>query len=439
MTAQQVRELASQLDRDIAMLRERAATNPIEQEMIGLLDTTFAELRAASDEVSERSAELDKVATDVEILRRRNAALLEMMGDGAAETDEAGIIRWTSDSLARLFNVRQDYLLGKPILLFVAEEDRKTLHHCLSLLEDGKPVQKCEISFSPRQGPSIKLVVDARQINGAENEPLTILWVVRDASARAKELRGWRSHRDQLEREILDRNAIIKDLDESIGHRLAGIRKLGRRVVELQDLEGHKLARELRERFGQTLGAVKLNLANLGRNHDELVRAPLYREALKLVDAAMQRLREIYFELSPPLAEGVGLVGMIRQMLARLAEPERLKATLEADSLPLLSPQVESAGVWVTREALTNVVRHSGATAVEVTIRREGNRLNLGIRDNGRGFNIPVTRERAERAGCFGLVGMEERVAILGGDIQIVSAPRQGTEIRVMFPAAARS
>jgi signal transduction histidine kinase len=269
-------------------------------------------------------------------------------------------------------------------------------------------------------------------------DPVTLMWLIRDAAERASDIQAWRTARDRLHRDVEERELILKDLGQSIADRLAGIRKLSRRVMELQDFEGQKLARELRERFGQTLGAVKLNLESLAKSHGELRTAPLHREALKLVDAALQRLREIYFELSPPLAQGIGLSGMIRQVLARVPEPEHLKTSLEADALPLISPQVESAALWVAREAINNTVRHSGASSLEVRIEREGNRLVMLIRDNGRGFNVAATRALAERAGCFGLVGMEERVAILGGDIQIISTPRHGTEVRVMFPAAAR-
>ena len=437
MRVRELEDWTAQLDRDIAILRGRSEAGFAREETLAVLDNSFAELHAASQELTDQTQHLEQAVSEGAAARRRHEALVGLMTDGVLETDEWGVIRNASPAAAQLLNVRADYLQQKPLVLFVAEEERRVITNALAALGSDK-VQRWDVRLQPRNTPPVGAMISAARVEGINGEPPTILWLIRDAVDRAADLRSWRSQRDKLHQEMKERSTLVRELDQSIADRLAGIRKLSRRVIELQDFEGHKLARELRERFGQTLGAIKLNLENLVRAVPEVRNAPLHRETARLVDVALQRLREIYFELSPPLTQGMGLVGMIRQLLARIPDPDKMMTSVEADALPLLSPQVESASMWLVREAVNNVLRHAAATALEVNLQREGNRLSLRIRDNGRGFNVPATRGLAERAGCFGLVGMEERVAILGGDIEIISAPRQGTEIRAIFPAAAR-
>jgi PAS domain S-box-containing protein len=432
MKTEDLDDWAAFLDREISALRGHS--NPA----TAMLDTSYAELRAASDELRERSAQIERVVLEANHTHRRREALLQLVTDAVIETDAEGKVLEANESAGRLLNVRSEFLLGKALLLFVSETAWGTLREVTAAAVKGSGVVRQDLTLQPRDGPALQCSLSAVRVAGDMSEPARITWLIRDVAERTGDLRAWRAQRDSLGREVSQREAVVKDLDQSIGDRLAGIRKLSRRIMELQDFEGQKLARELRERFGQTLGAIKLNLEAIGKSHPDLRATALHKEALKLIDGALQRLREIYFELSPPLAQGIGLTGMIRQLLARVPDPEHLKTSFESDGLPLISPQVESAALWVAREAINNAVRHSGASALEVRIQREGSRLVMAIRDNGRGFNVPATRNLAERAGCFGLVGMEERVAILGGDIQVISAPRQGTEIRVMFPAAAR-
>ncbi|HET6370553.1 MAG TPA: ATP-binding protein, partial [Nitrospiria bacterium] len=97
-------------------------------------------------------------------------------------------------------------------------------------------------------------------------------------------------------------------------------------------------------------------------------------------------------------------------------------------------PALETACFRIAQEALTNVVRHAKARLVSVTLREGEDAIELTIRDNGRGFEVSEAFARASRGKSMGLLSMQERTQLVGGDIKIVSTPSQGTEVRARFP-----
>jgi signal transduction histidine kinase len=103
-----------------------------------------------------------------------------------------------------------------------------------------------------------------------------------------------------------------------------------------------------------------------------------------------------------------------------------------------LEPDLETACFRVVQEAVTNVIRHSRASRLTVSLRYQGTALLLSVRDNGRGFNVADTRRGPARA-ALGLLGMEERVALAGGELKVHSIVRRGTTVKVRFPLRWRS
>jgi signal transduction histidine kinase len=100
---------------------------------------------------------------------------------------------------------------------------------------------------------------------------------------------------------------------------------------------------------------------------------------------------------------------------------------------------VETTCFRVAQEALTNIIRHAQAHVVEVELSKANGELKLAVCDDGHGFDVPAARKRATQAGSQGLIGMQERVALAGGVLEIDSAPGRGTCIRARLPLAARS
>jgi signal transduction histidine kinase len=96
--------------------------------------------------------------------------------------------------------------------------------------------------------------------------------------------------------------------------------------------------------------------------------------------------------------------------------------------------EIETACFRIAQEALNNVVRHARATRAAIELRRQGDELELVVRDDGLAFDVQATYQKAVRGASFGLVGMRERATLLGGSLDILSQPGKGTEVRARLP-----
>jgi PAS domain S-box-containing protein len=208
-----------------------------------------------------------------------------------------------------------------------------------------------------------------------------------------------------------------------------------RRLIEVQEAERRRVARELHDEIGQALTAIKLNLQAVEQSADTSPLAPQLNESVGLVDRALQQVRDLSFDLRPSLLDDLGLIAALRWYVDREARRAGLIPEFVADlSETRLPPELETACFRITQGALTNVLRHAQARRIRVELKQRGSELHLTIRDDGIGFEVDAVWRRRASDGGLGLQGMQERALILGGKIEIISAPARGTEVHVWFP-----
>ncbi len=215
---------------------------------------------------------------------------------------------------------------------------------------------------------------------------------------------------------------------------------LSRQLMGAQEAERRRLARELHDELGQALTAVKLNLQSLPGPGASAGAGGRLDEAMGLVDRALSQVRDLSLDLRPSLLDDLGLASALRWYVTRQAERAGLAATVAADlgeTRP--GPDIETACFRVVQEAMTNAVRHGGARSVSVEVKGREGEIALVVRDDGAGFDVEAAHSRATRGESLGLLGMEERVLLLGGTLDIDSAPGQGTEVRARIPLGPRS
>jgi len=156
---------------------------------------------------------------------------------------------------------------------------------------------------------------------------------------------------------------------------------------------------------------------------------------LQILDEVRLHIRNLALDLRPSMLDELGLVPALRWYVGKQAERVGWNLQFLADeAMPRPSPELEITCFRVTQEALTNVARHAQATAVEVHLESDSTTLDLVIHDNGIGFDPNQIRTGARAGTSVGLSGMEERVRLAGGQVQINSSPEGGTEIRASFP-----
>jgi PAS domain S-box-containing protein len=213
------------------------------------------------------------------------------------------------------------------------------------------------------------------------------------------------------------------------------LRALSRQLLEVQEVERRHLARELHDEIGQTLTALKLNLQAVSKAcPPDQPLPPALEDSLAVVDQAITEVRNLSLDLRPSLLDDLGLAPALRWYVQRQAQRGGLTVQLDTDLDERLPPELETACFRVVQEALTNVLRHASARHVTVTLRRHDGGLGLGVQDDGVGFDVAAARLRAARGAGLGLLGMQERVQLLGGTIEFCSAPGQGTQIGIRFP-----
>jgi signal transduction histidine kinase len=203
------------------------------------------------------------------------------------------------------------------------------------------------------------------------------------------------------------------------------LRTLSRKLIAAQEAERRLIARELHDDFGQVLTAIKLNLMRTDADANE---------SIALVDGAIARMRDLAQDLRPPMLDELGLEAALRSHVDREARRAGLEAYLDIPQLPRrFTPSLETTCFRVVQEAVTNVIRHAGATRIRCSLRATDSVLTLEVNDNGHGFDPLAARKRADSQG---LVGMRERVELAGGELDIESRPGHGTTVRARFDTA---
>ena len=212
------------------------------------------------------------------------------------------------------------------------------------------------------------------------------------------------------------------------------MRRLSQRLVEAQEDERRRLARELHDEIGQMLTAVRMELgkAERGRAAANGAFAESVAECKRIIDTVMESVRALSMGLRPAMLDDFGLGSALdwhaRDFSRRYDVPVFLTVEGDVDRLP--EPH-RTCVYRVVQEALTNCAKHARATRVDVDVRDDGGRLRLSIRDDGVGVGGEAAEQR--RTGV-GLVGIEERVREIGGRVSISSPPGAGTTLLVDIP-----
>ena len=202
-------------------------------------------------------------------------------------------------------------------------------------------------------------------------------------------------------------------------------------ILDAQEAERSRIARELHDETGSALSAVLLGLTAI----DQAATLPEARQASaalrETARTTLENVARMAFELRPPTLDQFGLVPALKDLSRGLEKSGGPKVELELDLATgeRLPPKVETALFRITQEALTNAVKHADAKTVRITLARQERSVVLTVDDNGRGFSR--VQARGEH---FGLIGMRERTASVNGALDIKSKPGAGTRLTAEIP-----
>jgi signal transduction histidine kinase len=213
------------------------------------------------------------------------------------------------------------------------------------------------------------------------------------------------------------------------------LQSLTRQLIDSQEQERRHLARELHDEIGQVLTAVKTNLQSLQFAADPKTLPTRLEESIRIVERALGQTSDLSLDLRPSLLDDFGLVPALEWYVRRQAQRSGFLVTFIAHPEEMrLPPNLETTCFRVAQAAVTNIARHAQAGHVRIELDREGAELRLLVRDDGIGFDVPAALGRTAPNESFGLLAMQERVALVGGQIDLSSAPGCGTEVHVRLP-----
>jgi PAS domain S-box-containing protein len=244
----------------------------------------------------------------------------------------------------------------------------------------------------------------------------------------------------EIARQVADPLAIVirqARLFEQLDVAHKQLQALSRRLVEAEETERRRIAHELHDEIGQALTAIHINLQTLQHPMDRAEFMPRLEENIDIVEQTLQQVRNLSLDLRPSSLDDLGLVATLRWYVDRQSQRGGFDAQFVAEPSEIeLPPALEISCFRVVQEALTNVLRYAQAQRVRVELRKREAELRLTIHDDGVGFDVQAALNRAARGASLGLLGMQERVLLGGGQIDLESRPEHGATIRVRFPLA---
>lgn len=322
--------------------------------------------------------------------------------------DRYGVFQRLNPAWQQALGYSQQEMQGQRCMDFVHADDREQAVAALSQLT----ARDCTLDFTLR-------------FRHRDNSYRWIDW-------RAFSVDGmiYASARDATERRLAQQQ--LRDRDTALRKSAQQLRSLAQRLERIREDEQTRLARDIHDRLGQSLTLLKLQLGRyLERTADQ--RPGMRDEGKALlahVDETIDAVRRIASELRPPLLDDLGLAAGLEWAAERFTDRTRIRCDVELDETAG-GAEASSAVYAIVQEALTNVARHAQAAHVAVRLRHVGEAVVLTIHDDGRGF----AANPAQQSSSLGLLGMRERAAALGGELQVQSAPGQGTVVTVRFPA----
>ena len=222
--------------------------------------------------------------------------------------------------------------------------------------------------------------------------------------------------------------SIVRDLTER-----RALQAFGAGAVRAAEEERQRIARELHDDTAQRLAGLMLMLKVASRTEDAKERQTRIDQVREEIGAAADAVRRIARGLRPPILDEVGLPAALESLVRSLRHAHGLDIELTMDGpVGRLHPDSELAMYRIVQEALSNAIRHSGASRVAVSLNEEDRVMRAEVRDDGRGF--AMERPFSDDGQGLGLVGMRERARNAGGTLEIYGGPGAGTRVRVTLP-----
>jgi PAS domain S-box-containing protein len=374
-------------------------------ERVRQLRNSVSELRAAQRRLAKSEAQVEE--------RNRYRDLFQYAPDGYLVTDLHGKIVEANVAAARLLNIPESFLPGKPLTLYVHPEQRNDVFSRMAAIAPGETVE-WNMDLLPRSS------ADARTVHATIAAELSeppvrrnLRWLLRDVTDQSRRERALRADRQ-------------------------GLSTLATQLTLAQERERRRIATEIHDHIGQSLAFCQLRLGMLRQSlgPDELT---VVDEVRALLAQVIQQTRSLTFELSPTVLYELGLGPAIEWLIdqrGHLGITFRLETMGQARRL---DHSIEITLFEAVREVLSNVIKHSRASSTTVRLAYAPRAVSVEVQDDGVGFSPADASAMQTDRRSLGLLSVRERMDFLNGAVEIHSSPGRGTRVRLTVPLDATS
>jgi len=423
----------------------------------GLLVWTVTRVRKEYRHAQEERALAREAEASLRQSEARTRRIVEMALDGFIGMDAAGIIIEWNVQAEQIFGWSRQEAIGRLLCDTIIPARHKEAHerglrHFLATGVGPILNRRIEIDGRHRDGHELPIELAISPVLG-QGGAHTFSAFVRDISARKLAEEQNRLYQEELQRlnEALDKRVQIRTqelaaVNESLVAEVAermqteaslensrqALQKLALQLLRVQEDERRRISRDLHDDINQRLALLAMDIEaverRLSSSPDHLGRAvrAIQDRVVELSDV----VRHLAYQLHPSILDDLGLPIALQRLVDEFTARSRIQGSFEHKNIPSVIPQEVAACLYrVAQESLSNVARHAAASRVDVELSRSRSGLSVTITDNGVGFDSDQPRHGPHG---LGLLGMKERVALVQGDLQVVSAVGKGTKVQVV-------
>lgn len=376
------------------------------------------DIQSTVQDVTERKRAADMARA----AEHRYETAVNALAEGVAVLDREGRVIAFNKSAIKILAMTQDQFTGR----MVQDPDWQLQR------EDGTPF--------PMQEHPVVITLST----GQDRDDVILVAALPDGSRRVLTVssRGLDPDQDGKPTSVL---ASFRDITQQRHHEqklrdyAEELRRASQRILEAQESERRSIAQDLHDEVGQALTATRINLKDLQQNAGDAELAGRLGDSEAVVAELLAKVRQMSLDLHPSVLDDLGLGPALRWCIRTRTVGSELKVSLDLpDELPRFDDMAEITLFRVFQETLSNVLKHAGATQLQVHLEYAGDRLVMTAKDDGKGFDAKAARREALSGKSLGLLGMQERARLAGGDLTLDSSPGKGAEVRVTLPAQAR-
>ena len=345
------------------------------------------------------------------------STLLRSIGDAVIATDGTGAITFMNPLAEALTGWDQGDVLRRSLrdvfILVDEASGEKIAYEIADMIEEVHGEHSGQGVLAIRGGDRTPIEYTFAPILGDNQEFSGVVLVFRDITQRKESEAELKTHESNLQR-------------------------LSSQLINTQEAERGRLSRELHDEIGQALTAIKINLETLKREIPK-DSTPVTQECLAetdtLTDNILDQIHQISLDLRPSILDDLGLVPTLNWYVKRFAQRMNIRVEFAPPGLKQrLDPELETVIYRIVQEALTNVAKHADARKVRLSLEQGEALVSVTIEDDGKGFDPEAVGQKTPENSGAGLLGIRERIMLLGGTSEIQSGTDRGTRITLRLP-----